>query len=158
MIHTLAMLPRWIEEFYHEQEVNRDNSNRSAEQSKSFPGLQPLKPLRIRRLNNACYFGMQQKPGDSMKPGGFAKPSPVMTLKELCAYLHAHPSTLYRLVRKGEIPFFKMATNTVSTENTSINGSLNRNGCRTAQNSAPAHEAPRDGAGSLYTTQGRTAE
>ncbi|MGO9450778.1 MAG: helix-turn-helix domain-containing protein [Candidatus Binataceae bacterium] len=37
-----------------------------------------------------------------------ATPSPVMTLKELCAYLHIHPATLYRLVRKGEIPFFKI--------------------------------------------------
>ncbi|MGO9454979.1 MAG: helix-turn-helix domain-containing protein [Candidatus Binataceae bacterium] len=28
----------------------------------------------------------------------------VMTFKEVCEYLHIHPSTLYRLIRKGGLP------------------------------------------------------
>ncbi len=31
----------------------------------------------------------------------------VMTVKELSAYLRVHPTTIYRLLRKGQIPGFR---------------------------------------------------
>jgi excisionase family DNA binding protein len=37
------------------------------------------------------------------------EPSPVMTLAEVAEYLRIHPSTAYRLVRRGRLPAFKMA-------------------------------------------------
>lgn len=33
-----------------------------------------------------------------------------MTVAEVCAYLHVHRSTLYRLIKAGEIPFFRMGS------------------------------------------------
>ena len=32
----------------------------------------------------------------------------VMTVKELSAYLHVHPTTIYRLLRNGQIPGFRI--------------------------------------------------
>jgi excisionase family DNA binding protein len=32
----------------------------------------------------------------------------VMTTREVAAYLHCHPTTLYRLFERGEIPAFKL--------------------------------------------------
>jgi excisionase family DNA binding protein len=32
----------------------------------------------------------------------------VMTVKELSGYLHLHPTTIYRLLRKGQIPGFRI--------------------------------------------------
>ena len=32
----------------------------------------------------------------------------VMTVREICVYLKIHPATLYRLVRTGKIPHFRM--------------------------------------------------
>lgn len=32
----------------------------------------------------------------------------VMTVKELSAYLHVHPTTIYRLLRRGQIPGFRI--------------------------------------------------
>jgi len=32
----------------------------------------------------------------------------VMTVKELSTYLHVHPSTIYRLLRTGQIPGFRI--------------------------------------------------
>jgi excisionase family DNA binding protein len=34
----------------------------------------------------------------------------VMTLREAAAYLNCHHATLYRLVRRGEFPFFKVGS------------------------------------------------
>jgi excisionase family DNA binding protein len=34
--------------------------------------------------------------------------SPVMTVAEVCAFLQIHRSTLYHLIKAGEIPFFRM--------------------------------------------------
>ncbi|MGO9450942.1 MAG: helix-turn-helix domain-containing protein [Candidatus Binataceae bacterium] len=45
-----------------------------------------------------------------MKPEPTAALNPAMTSKELCQYLHIHPSTISRLVRKGEIPAFKVGS------------------------------------------------
>ena len=34
----------------------------------------------------------------------------VMTVKELSGYLRVHPSTIYKLLRKGELPGFRIGT------------------------------------------------
>jgi len=34
----------------------------------------------------------------------------VMTVKELSTYLRVHPSTIYKLLRRGEIPGFRIGT------------------------------------------------
>jgi excisionase family DNA binding protein len=38
----------------------------------------------------------------------FPPESPVMTLAEVSAYLHIHPSTCYRLLKQHKIPGFKI--------------------------------------------------
>jgi excisionase family DNA binding protein len=34
----------------------------------------------------------------------------VMTVRELSAYLRVHPSTVYKLLRRGELPGFRIGT------------------------------------------------
>jgi excisionase family DNA binding protein len=34
----------------------------------------------------------------------------VMTVEEVSQYLHIHPSTLYRLLKRGEIPGFRIGS------------------------------------------------
>jgi excisionase family DNA binding protein len=34
----------------------------------------------------------------------------VMTVEEVSQYLHIHPSTVYRLLRRGEIPAFRIGS------------------------------------------------
>ena len=34
----------------------------------------------------------------------------IMTVKELAAYLRVHPSTIYKLLRLGELPGFRVAS------------------------------------------------
>jgi excisionase family DNA binding protein len=34
--------------------------------------------------------------------------SPVMTVTEVCEFLHIHRATLYRMLKRGEIPFFRI--------------------------------------------------
>jgi excisionase family DNA binding protein len=34
--------------------------------------------------------------------------SPIMTVKELCSYLRIHQATLYRMIKDGKIPHFRM--------------------------------------------------
>ena len=36
--------------------------------------------------------------------------SRVLTVKELCDYLRVHPSTVYKLLRNGELPGFRIGT------------------------------------------------
>jgi excisionase family DNA binding protein len=46
-----------------------------------------------------------------MKKQAPAKPSiapVVMTLREVAAYLRVHPSTIYRLLKRGQIPGFRI--------------------------------------------------
>ena len=33
-----------------------------------------------------------------------------MTVRETCAYLRVHPSTIYKLLQRGEIPHFRAGT------------------------------------------------
>ncbi|MGO9454923.1 MAG: helix-turn-helix domain-containing protein [Candidatus Binataceae bacterium] len=46
-----------------------------------------------------------------------------MPLNEVAEYLHRNPSTVYWLIRKGELPAFGMSHTTVWTENKLMNGS-----------------------------------
>lgn len=36
--------------------------------------------------------------------------TPIMNIKECAAYLRVHTSTIYRLVRRGQIPFFRIGS------------------------------------------------
>jgi excisionase family DNA binding protein len=47
---------------------------------------------------------MKRKDGAKTPP--HTGPVEVMTLRELSAYLRVHPSTIYRLVKRHEIPAF----------------------------------------------------
>jgi excisionase family DNA binding protein len=35
---------------------------------------------------------------------------PIMTVKEVAAYLHLHPSTVYRALKHGQLPAFKLGS------------------------------------------------
>jgi excisionase family DNA binding protein len=39
-----------------------------------------------------------------------AGPAKVMTLEEVSRYLHVHSSTVYRLLKRGEIPAFRIGS------------------------------------------------
>jgi excisionase family DNA binding protein len=39
-----------------------------------------------------------------------APPSPIMTTAEVAQYLRIHPSTVYKLVREGKLPAFKVGS------------------------------------------------
>ncbi len=45
-----------------------------------------------------------------MKPRDDNTSSQIMTAPEVAKYLKVHPSTLYKLLRKGQIPFFKIGS------------------------------------------------
>src|ERR1700752_3424070 len=49
-------------------------------------------------------------PGDSMASESKYSLPRVMTVKELSAYLRVHPSTIYKLLRRGELPGFRIGT------------------------------------------------
>lgn len=36
--------------------------------------------------------------------------SKIMTVKEVSDYLHVHPSTIYRLLKRGELPAFRVGS------------------------------------------------
>lgn len=37
-------------------------------------------------------------------------PAKVMTVKEVSDYLHVHPSTIYRLIKRRQIPAFRIGS------------------------------------------------
>jgi len=37
-------------------------------------------------------------------------PTNVMTVKDLAVYLRAHPSTIYRMLKKGSLPAFRVGS------------------------------------------------
>jgi excisionase family DNA binding protein len=37
-------------------------------------------------------------------------PKKVMTVREVAAYLHVHPTTIYRLLRQNQIPAFRIGS------------------------------------------------
>ncbi len=45
-----------------------------------------------------------------MKPSHDATPSPIMTLAEVAQYLRVNRNTLYKLIRRGQIPVFKIGS------------------------------------------------
>ena len=49
---------------------------------------------------------MSDKSDDALE----TRPAKVMTLEEVSRYLHVHPSTLYRLLKRGEIPAFRIGS------------------------------------------------
>ena len=49
---------------------------------------------------------MTDKSDDALE----TRPAKVMTLEEVSRYLHVHPSTLYRLLKRGEIPAFRIGS------------------------------------------------
>ncbi len=51
---------------------------------------------------------MKRKDGAKTPP--HTGPVKVMTLRELSAYLHVHPTTIYRLVRRNQIPAFHVGS------------------------------------------------
>jgi excisionase family DNA binding protein len=46
----------------------------------------------------------------AMKPHHAATVGPIMTVAEIAQYLKVHPSTLYRLIRRHQIPAFKIGS------------------------------------------------
>jgi excisionase family DNA binding protein len=65
--------------------------------------------LVYRRLENAMKVsrpkGSANEHGSPPGPRGDAS---VMDAPEVCAYLHIHRSTLYRLINRSEFPYFRM--------------------------------------------------
>jgi excisionase family DNA binding protein len=51
---------------------------------------------------------MKRKAGAKTPPR--TGPVKVMTVREVAAYLHVHPSTIYRLVRRNQIPVFHVGS------------------------------------------------
>jgi excisionase family DNA binding protein len=49
-------------------------------------------------------------PGDTMATESKYTLPRVMTVKELSDYLRVHPSTIYKLLRRGELPGFRIGT------------------------------------------------
>ena len=49
---------------------------------------------------------MTDKRDDGLEAG----PPKVMTLEEVSRYLHVHPSTVYRLLKRREIPAFRIGS------------------------------------------------
>jgi excisionase family DNA binding protein len=48
--------------------------------------------------------------GDAMATESKYSLPRVMTVKELSEYLRVHPSTIYKLLRRGELPGFRIGT------------------------------------------------
>jgi excisionase family DNA binding protein len=46
-----------------------------------------------------------------MKPHHDATVGPIMTVAEVAEYLQIHPTTVYKLVRRHQIPAFKVRSN-----------------------------------------------
>ena len=59
-----------------------------------------------------------------MKSEDIAKPSHfnVMTVREVSSYLHVHPTTIYRLLKRNQIRPFTSAVTGGSTSNPSTTG------------------------------------
>ena len=62
-------------------------------------------PTRKRRMGEAGFVGEPMATSESK----YTLPR-VMTVKELSEYLRVHPSTIYKLLRRGELPGFRIGT------------------------------------------------
>jgi excisionase family DNA binding protein len=54
--------------------------------------------------------GIQMDLKDATKTPPHTGPAKVMTVRELSAYLQLHPTTVYRLLKRREIPAFRMGS------------------------------------------------
>ena len=54
--------------------------------------------------------GVQKKSDGVAKTTHYAGPIKVMTVREVSAYLQVHPSTIYRLLKRHQIPAFHMGS------------------------------------------------
>ena len=43
-----------------------------------------------------------------MKPGRLSSPGRIATVAEVARYLHVQPTTIYKLIRTGQLPAFKI--------------------------------------------------
>ena len=50
------------------------------------------------------------KSEDASKTSHYTGPIKVMTVREVSAYLHVHPSTVYRLLKHKQIPAFRIGS------------------------------------------------
>jgi excisionase family DNA binding protein len=50
------------------------------------------------------------KSDGAAKTPQFSEPTRIMTVRELSAYLHVHPSTIYKLLRRHQIPAFRVGS------------------------------------------------
>jgi IS30 family transposase len=66
------------------------------------------------------------KEGIEMKRLQYPGPTKVMTVRELSDYLHSHPSTIYRLVKRHEIPRLTWLATGASTSRKSIAGACSK--------------------------------
>ena len=44
------------------------------------------------------------------EPAGQAPQDYIMTVREVADFLHVHPSTIYRLLRQGKLPAFRVGS------------------------------------------------
>jgi excisionase family DNA binding protein len=88
--------------------LNRRNSNLKILLEKGW--LQPVKPKRIFGHECCCLvkgFPIQEK---ERLINCMAADNEVLTVKEVSDLMQVHPSTLYKLVRQGSIPSFRVGT------------------------------------------------
>jgi excisionase family DNA binding protein len=94
----------------------------SAQRSEGFSADAPIGSLFIeepadvvfpndRSLTDAaaCRFGGAIMTQDRDRPL-FGRQSKVMTVEEVSEYLHVHPSTIYRLIKRNKIPAFRIGS------------------------------------------------
>lgn len=59
--------------------------------------------------SRGCWQGGAIMTRDSDRPL-FGRQSKVMTVEEVSEYLHVHPSTIYRLIKRRKIPAFRIGS------------------------------------------------
>jgi len=52
---------------------------------------------------------MPKEQGKAMRPS-LSDITPVLTVRDLSTYLRVHPSTIYRLLKTGQLPAFKVGS------------------------------------------------
>ena len=55
-------------------------------------------------------MAVQKKSDGAAKTTHYAGPIKVMTVREVSAYLQVHPSTIYRLLKRHQIPAFHIGS------------------------------------------------
>jgi excisionase family DNA binding protein len=50
------------------------------------------------------------KSNGAAKTPEYAEPTRIMTVREVSAYLHVHPSTIYKLLKQHQIPAFRVGS------------------------------------------------